>query len=150
MPILLTGGLPNDYREANGYSTEAACRDGRREVDRERTKAIIRMTFTETLPNAESRDGEICKCNAQSGFPRAEAFLLHGCHPPPMQLASILPPPSGHRECYTQFTVTMPGAEAHIVVQSQDETHVMIDFPYLTLANSDNGLCRDPTLRNQS
>ena len=68
MPILLTGGLPNDYREANGYSTEAAYRDGHREVKQERTKAIIQMTFTEkrsteTLLNAESRDGEICKCN---------------------------------------------------------------------------------------
>jgi hypothetical protein len=28
MPILFTGGLPNDYQEANGYSTEAAYRDG--------------------------------------------------------------------------------------------------------------------------
>jgi hypothetical protein len=31
----LTGGLPNDYREANGYSTEAAYQDGRREVEQE-------------------------------------------------------------------------------------------------------------------
>ena len=78
MPILLTGGLPNDYREANGYSTETAYRDGHREVEQERTKAIIQMTFTETLLNAESRDGEISKCNVQSSFPRAEALLLHG------------------------------------------------------------------------
>ena len=28
MPILLTGGLPNDYREAIGYSTEAVYREG--------------------------------------------------------------------------------------------------------------------------
>jgi hypothetical protein len=27
-----------------------------------------------------------------------------------------------------QITVTMPGADAHIVVQSQDEIHVMIVF----------------------
>jgi len=33
-----TGGLPNDYQEANGYSTEAACRDGRREVDQDSLK----------------------------------------------------------------------------------------------------------------
>jgi len=33
---------------------------------------------TETLPDAESRDAEICKCNAQSGFPRAEARSYHG------------------------------------------------------------------------
>ena len=33
IPNHLTGGLPNDYREANGYSTEAAYRDCRREVD---------------------------------------------------------------------------------------------------------------------
>jgi len=45
-----------------------------------------------------------------------------------MKLASILPPPSCYSECYKQFTVTMPGAEAHIVVQSQDEIHVMIVF----------------------
>jgi len=41
------------------------------------------MTFTEkrspeALLNAESRDGEIYKCNVQSSFPRAEALLLHG------------------------------------------------------------------------
>jgi hypothetical protein len=46
-------------------------------VDQERTEAIIRMNFTEkrsteTLPNAQLRDAEICKCNAQSGFPRAK------------------------------------------------------------------------------
>jgi len=61
-----------------------------------------------------------------------------------MQLASILPPPSGHRECYMRITVTTPGARAHITVQSQDEIHVMIDFfPYITLANSNDGLCLD-------
>jgi len=74
IPILLIGSLPNDYREANGYSTEAAYQDGHREVKQERTKAIIQMTFTETLLNAEARDGEICKCNVQSSFPRAEAL----------------------------------------------------------------------------
>jgi hypothetical protein len=83
MPILLTGGLPEDYREANGYSTEAAYRDGHREVEQESTKDIIQITFTEkrsteTLLNAESRDGEICKCNVHSSFPRAEALLLNG------------------------------------------------------------------------
>jgi hypothetical protein len=61
---------PNDfYREANGYSTEAAYRDGHREVDQERTEAIIQMTFTkkrstETLPDAESRDTGIRICKA--------------------------------------------------------------------------------------
>jgi hypothetical protein len=45
-----------------------------------------------------------------------------------MQLASILPPPSGHRERYMRITVTMPGAEAHIIVESQDKIHVMIDY----------------------
>jgi len=33
MPNHLARGLPNDYQEANRYSTEAAYRDGRREVD---------------------------------------------------------------------------------------------------------------------
>jgi hypothetical protein len=55
-------------------------------------------------------------------------------HPRPKQLASILPPPSGHRECYMQFTVPMPGAEADIFVQSQDEIHVMIVFLILPWA----------------
>jgi len=128
MPILLTGRLPNEYPEVNGYSTAAAYRDGHREVEQERTKAIIKMTFTEkrsteTILNAKSRDGEICKCNAQSGFPRAEALLLH---------------------------VTMPGAEAHIIVRSQDDIHVMIHFPHITLANSNDRLCRDSTLRSES
>jgi len=41
------------------------------------------MTFTEkrsteTLPNAELRDAEICKCNAQSGLPRVAARSYHG------------------------------------------------------------------------
>jgi len=40
-------GLPNDYREVNRYSTNAAYREGYKEVDQERTEAIIRMTFTE-------------------------------------------------------------------------------------------------------
>ena len=57
-----------------------------------------------------------------------------------MQLASIMPPPRGHRQCRMQFTVTMPGAGAYIIVQSQDGTHVMIDIPYLTLANPNDGL----------
>jgi hypothetical protein len=107
------------------------------------------MTFTEqrsteTLRNTESRDAEICISNVQSGFSRAEARSYHGEYdhllsslrvrygsmihrPRPMQLASILPPPSGHRECYMRTAVMMPGAEAHIAVQSQDEIH-MIDF----------------------
>jgi len=83
MPNHLTRGLPNDYREANEYSTEAAYRDGHRDFHQERTEAIIRMTFTEkrhteTLLNAESRDAEICKCNVQSSFLRAEAHLFYG------------------------------------------------------------------------
>jgi hypothetical protein len=83
MPNDHTRGLPKDYREANEYSIQAAYRDGHREVNQERTDAIIRMTFTEkrstkTLPNAELRDGEICKCNVQGGFPRAEARSYHG------------------------------------------------------------------------
>jgi len=45
-----------------------------------------------------------------------------------MQLASIVPPPSGRRECYMRITVTMPGAEAHSIVRSQDGIHVMIDY----------------------
>jgi len=53
-----------------------------REVNQERTEAIIRMTFTkratETLPNAESRDAEICRYNIQRGFPRAEARSYRG------------------------------------------------------------------------
>ena len=78
-----TRGLPNDYRESNGYSTETADRDSHREVKQEHTKAIIQMTFTgkpstETLLNAESSDGEFCKCNVQSSFARAEALMLHG------------------------------------------------------------------------
>jgi hypothetical protein len=83
MPHHLTRGLPNDYQEANGHSTETAYRDGHTEVDREHTKVIIRMSFTEnrsteTQLNAQSRDGENWKCNPQSGFPRAEPLLLHG------------------------------------------------------------------------
>jgi len=45
-----------------------------------------------------------------------------------------------------QITVTMPGAEAHIVVQSQDEIYVMIDyFTDVNLANPDDGLYLEST-----
>jgi len=62
IPNHLTGGLPNDYREANGYSTEAAYRDGRREVDQEVYHKVDRQSlpsqprFTETpaLPESAS------------------------------------------------------------------------------------------------
>jgi hypothetical protein len=54
---------------------------------------------------------------------------------------------SGHLECYTRITVTMPGAEAHTIVQSQDEIHVMIDVSTdVTVANSDVGICLESTL----
>jgi hypothetical protein len=61
----------------------------------------------------------------------------------PMHLVSILPPPSGHREGYTQITVTMPGAEDYIIVQTQDEVYVMIDyFTNVTRANANNEILR--------
>jgi hypothetical protein len=42
--------------------------------------------------------------------------------------------------------MTMPGAEAHIIVRSQGGIDVMIDyFTDITLANSDDGLCLDST-----
>jgi hypothetical protein len=51
--------------------------------------------------------------------------------------------PTGHRECYMQITVTIPGAEDHIIVQSQEEIYVMIDcFANVTLANSDDEILR--------
>jgi hypothetical protein len=83
MPNHIARGLPNDYREANDYSTKAAYRDGQRVVDQELTEAVIRMTFremlaTETLLNAKSRDAEMCIFNVQSGLPRADAHLYHG------------------------------------------------------------------------
>jgi hypothetical protein len=148
LPNGILNWMPNDHTQrptewlprSKQNSTEAAYRDGLRDFDQECTNAIIKMTFIEkwsieTLLNAESRDGEICKCNAQSGFPRADALMLHSvydllccvcvrygsmiCHLCPMELASILPPLSGHWECFMRITVMMPGAEAHIVVQSQ-------------------------------
>jgi hypothetical protein len=68
-------------------------------------------------------------------------------HPHPIQLASILPQTSGHRECYMRITVMIPGAEAHILVKSQNEIQVMIDyFTDVNLANSDDCLCLESTL----
>jgi len=63
IPNQLTRGLPNDYRETHGYSTETAYQDGLREVDQEGTEAIIRMSFTEkqstkTQPDAELTDAQ--------------------------------------------------------------------------------------------
>jgi len=46
--------------------------------------------------------------------------------------------------------MTMPAVEAHINVQNQDESHVMIsNFNDITPANSDNGLCWDSTWYNE-
>jgi hypothetical protein len=60
-----------------------------------------------------------------------------------MQLASNSATPSGHRECIMQITVTMAGAEDHIIVQSQDEIYVMIGyFTNITLANSNDEILR--------
>ena len=74
MQILLTGSLSNDYQQRKRYSTEVAYRHGYREVKQERAQAIIQMTFTkeqstETILNAQSSEGEICKCNAKEAFP---------------------------------------------------------------------------------
>ena len=67
-----------------------------------------------------------------------------------MQLASIVPPPSGHCKCYMRITVTMPGVEAHTIVRSQDGIHVMIDyFTDFTLANSGDGLCLESTVQSE-
>ena len=119
---------------------------------------------TETLPNAESRDDEICICNVQSSIPRAEARSYHGEYDHllrrvdvrygsmiyrqrPVQLAHSTTfkwSPASHK--WEPTAMTMPGAEAHINVQNQDVSHVMIDdFTDITPANSDNGLCRDST-----
>jgi hypothetical protein len=60
IPNHLTGGLPNDYQEANGYSTEAAYRYGRREIDQEVYHEVdqqslpSRPRFTEILALLES------------------------------------------------------------------------------------------------
>jgi hypothetical protein len=82
MPNLFTKGLQNDHRQDNGYSTETPYRDGHREVDQERTEAIIKMAFTkkrstETLPHAKLRDAEICICNLGSDSRRGEACSYH-------------------------------------------------------------------------
>jgi hypothetical protein len=68
MPNHISRGLPNDYREANRYCTKAVYR-GPREVDQERTEAIIRMTDTEkrsseTVPDGESKAAGIRLCKA--------------------------------------------------------------------------------------
>jgi len=44
------------------------------------------------------------------------------------------------------MAMTMPEAEAHINVQSSNESDGMIDdFTNINLANTDDGLCRDST-----
>jgi len=68
--------------------------------------------------------------------------------PRPMQLASILPPSNCHHWTTWESTaMTMPGVEAHMIIQSQGGIHVMIDhLTNITLANSEDGLCQDSTL----
>jgi len=118
--------VPKEYRQANGYPTEA----------------IIQMTFTEkqsteTLPNAESRDARIRICKvafreqkrapiAVSMTTQCEAYMLdmdqwHTAHA--WCNWRILPPSNGHqRVTWEPTAMTMPGATAHIIAQSQDET----------------------------
>jgi len=68
-----------------------------------------------------------------------------------MQWSSILLPTSGHCLCYIWITVTMPRAEAHSIIQCHDEIHVLIDYlTKVTLANSDDGRCLEPTWLNKS
>jgi len=140
MPHYQTSGPINDCWEANGYYTKAACQDGNCEVDQEQTEPMIPMAYTDTqcsemILNAKSQDGKICKCNVQSRLPRAEVesyhreyyrllWSLHAtywlmiCHPCLMQLASIVPPQSGHHKCCMQIIVMIQEVDAHIVVQS--------------------------------
>jgi len=60
MPNHLARGLPKDYQEANGYSTEAAYRDTHQEVDQEDYREVdwqslpIRPRFAETSAVLES------------------------------------------------------------------------------------------------
>jgi hypothetical protein len=69
------------------------------------------------------------------------------CHPHPTQLASILQPTGGHCKCDMRIAVTIPGAEAHIFVPSQNEIHMMINyFTDDTQANSDKVQCLEPTI----
>ena len=66
-----------------------------------------------------------------------------------MHLASIVPPASCHHADYMQITVTMPGAEAHRIVHSEDSIHMIINsFTNLTLANANGGLILEATLRS--
>jgi len=100
MPNHISRDLPNDYREANGYSTDAAYRDGHREVDQERTEAIIRITFTEkrpteTLPNAKGRDAGIRICKEafreQKRGPIAVSMTTY-CESLCVRYGSMIPP----------------------------------------------------------
>jgi len=68
-------------------------------------------------------------------------------HPHLMQLASILPPPSGHHQCDMSMTVTIQPAEAHIVFRCRDGIHLMmVYFADVTLANSNHDLWLESTL----
>ena len=107
--------LPNDYWEANGYTTEAVDR-WPREVDQERTEAIIWMTTTEkrsteTSPDAKSRDVAMRICKAAFREQRhtsitvsmttyCEAYVLDmdQWHTPHTWCNwRILPPSDGHK-----------------------------------------------------
>ena len=67
-----------------------------------------------------------------------------------MQLVSIVPAPSSHRECYMRITVTMPTAKPDSMVWSQDGIHLMIDyFTDYTLAKSDDGPRLESTLPSE-
>jgi len=145
MPNYISRGLPNDYQEANGYSTEAAYRDGHREVHQERTEAIIRMTFTEERPprpyqmqNEEVPESVYAMYKAafreQKRAPievnmttSCEAYVLdmdRWYTATLMQLAhstTLKWSPASH--IWEPTAMTMPGAKAHIIAKVTTRRH---------------------------
>jgi hypothetical protein len=132
IPNHLTGGLPNDYREANGYSTEAAYRDGRREVDQEvyhevdRQSLPSRPRFTETPALLESASARRLSLGEKDQGEKSQEKIMREArsqprYPPrcPQSCAprSSLPicliPHEDYRYCMKHAEALYEGSEEH-------------------------------------
>jgi len=104
------------------------------------------MTFTEkrspeTLLNAESRDGEIYKCN----------IWINDMPPAPDAIgANCATPEWSPRVLYANHSHnTWSGSSQHCPKSRRDPRDDRLFHRLFTLANSDDGLCLESTLRSE-
>jgi len=177
MPIHLTRGLPNDYREANGYSTEAAYRDGTENSTKNTPKLSSEWLSPRSSPPRSSpprlyqmQNQEMARsANAmhKAAFPeqKRSSYMVSMTYrdvnvleldqwydmPPTPDTIGVnsATPEWSPRGLYANHRYDARSGSSHRCPKSRrDRSYDR--FPYLTLGNSDDGLCLESTLRNQS